>query len=107
MVSTTFKVQNVKVLNNHQRPAQRRNPTVGAKHHGDSQMTVRPDSAAFPYLDGEGELAIAEVGLTKRELFAALALQELLANPAVDGAAKDLASTVRIPAPSASAAGSG
>lgn len=44
-------------------------------------MITRPDSAAFPYLDGEGELSIAEVGLTKRELFAALALQGLLANP--------------------------
>lgn len=44
-------------------------------------MIVRPDSAAFPYLDGENDLSIAEVGLTKRELFAAMALQGLLANP--------------------------
>lgn len=49
-------------------------------------MITRPESAAFPYLDGEGgQLEIAEVGLTKRELFAAMALQGMLANPATDG----------------------
>ncbi|PSB47289.1 hypothetical protein C7B80_10165 [Cyanosarcina cf. burmensis CCALA 770] len=53
-------------------------------------MIVRPDSAAFPYLDGEGgQLEIAEVGLTKRELFAAMALQGMLANPATDGMTSD------------------
>lgn len=49
-------------------------------------MITRPESAAFPYLDGEaGQLEIAEVGLTKRELFAAIALQGLLANPSGAG----------------------
>lgn len=38
-----------------------------------------PDSAAFPSLDSQGYLL--ESGLTKRELFAALVLQGLLANP--------------------------
>ena len=40
--------------------------------------TTKPYSAAFPYLDIEGEprkgdLSVAEVGLTKREYFAAIA----------------------------------
>lgn len=52
-------------------------------------MTIsKPDSAAFPYLDSQGYLL--EPGLTKRELFAAIALQGLLANGA-DGAIGDYA----------------
>jgi hypothetical protein len=49
------------------------------------------DSATFPYLDGENDLSIAEVGLTKRELFAAMAMQGLLANPATDGTYSQIA----------------
>jgi len=55
-------------------------------------MITRPESAAFPYLDGEEALSIAEVGLTKRELFAALALQGMLANPNMNWAVHNLAS---------------
>lgn len=45
-------------------------------------MIIRPDDASFPcYEDSEGKLALAEIGLTKRELLAAIALQGLLANP--------------------------
>lgn len=54
-------------------------------------MIVRPESAAFPYLDGENELSIAEVGLTKRELFAAMVLQGILANRAIEGEHKEFA----------------
>ena len=59
-------------------------------------MITRPNSSAFPYLDiegepKEGELSVAEAGLTKRELFAAMALQGMLANPAIDGNEKDIA----------------
>ena len=45
-------------------------------------MTKKNSSTAFPnfaYTDGEGECF--EVGLTKREYFAAIALQGILANP--------------------------
>lgn len=45
-------------------------------------MTTNPESSAFPYLYGE-EIA-SEEGLTKRELFAAMAMQGILANPAND-----------------------
>jgi hypothetical protein len=54
-------------------------------------MIVRPDSAAFPYLDGENDLSIAEVGLTKRELFAAMAMQGLLADSKIDWEQDELA----------------
>lgn len=48
-------------------------------------MITRPESAAFPYLDGE------KAGLTKREYFAAMALQGMLANSNLNWAIKDLA----------------
>lgn len=45
-------------------------------------MTTNPDSAAFPYLYGE-DIA-SEEGLSKRELFAAMVLQGILASPQTD-----------------------
>lgn len=51
--------------------------------------TSKPDSAAFPSLDAQGYLL--ESGLTKRELFAAMALQGLLANPATNGKRDEIA----------------
>lgn len=45
-------------------------------------MITRPDDTTFPcYEDNEGKIVITEIGLTKRELFSAIALQGLLANP--------------------------
>ena len=41
------------------------------------------NESAFPYLDGDGHLTMSEVGLSKREFFAALVLQGLMANPNV------------------------
>ncbi len=53
-------------------------------------MTIsKLDKPAFPSLDAQGYLL--ESGLTKRELFAAMALQGLLANPATDGERDEIA----------------
>lgn len=54
-------------------------------------MTTKWNDTAFPCLDGEdGELSLLEYGLLKRELFALMALQGLLANPSVDGTPQDI-----------------
>ncbi|AFZ31651.1 hypothetical protein Glo7428_3164 [Gloeocapsa sp. PCC 7428] len=50
-----------------------------------TKKTTSGNESAFPYLDGDGNLTMSEIGLTKRELFAALALQGLLSNPFVMG----------------------
>ena len=55
-------------------------------------MVTKWNETAFPYLDGDsGELSMIEYGLIKRELFAAMALQGLLANPSIDGTHQDIA----------------
>lgn len=55
-------------------------------------MVTKWNETAFPYLDGDdGELSMIEYGLVKRELFAAMALQGLLANPNITWSVRDLA----------------
>lgn len=51
-----------------------------SKHHND--MNTLPDSGACPYkfTDSHGDITHI-LGLSKRELFAAMAMQGLLANP--------------------------
>ena len=46
-------------------------------------MTVHIDSSAFPIIDGDGYFEEHRMGLTKREYFAAAALQGMLSNPEV------------------------
>jgi len=43
-------------------------------------MTVDPKDNAFPIFNREGEVYFSQSGLTKREYFAALAMQGILAN---------------------------
>lgn len=42
-------------------------------------MTTDPQDNAFPVFDSDGGASTAQIGLTKREYFAAMAMQGLLA----------------------------
>lgn len=44
-------------------------------------MQTRKDDGVFPLVNTEGDFLNTEFGLTKREFFAAAALQGILANP--------------------------
>lgn len=56
-------------------------------------MATKRDRSAFPilYTNVDGVLMNYELGMSKRELYAAYALMGLLANPGVDGTHEDIA----------------
>ncbi|MBO1055954.1 MAG: hypothetical protein HEQ27_05260 [Dolichospermum sp. JUN01] len=47
-------------------------------------MQINKDDAAFPIFDSEGQHFLKHGGLSKREYFAALALQGILSSPALN-----------------------
>ena len=49
-------------------------------------MTVDPKDNAFPIINAEGEVYVCQGGLTKREYFAALAMQGLRAGTDLNAA---------------------
>jgi hypothetical protein len=48
-------------------------------------VQTNKDDSAFPIFDSSGEHFLKHRGLSKREYFAALALQGMLSNPSLDG----------------------
>jgi hypothetical protein len=48
-------------------------------------VQTNKNDSAFPIFDSSGELFLKHRGLSKREFFAALALQGILSNPSLDG----------------------
>ncbi len=46
-------------------------------------MQTKKDDSAFPIFDKDGDYSMPDMGLTKREIFTAVALLGLLQNPEV------------------------